>query len=152
MSTPALSTPAGGTPAGAPRTRTVLVFSHQPAVREAILSAVGRRPAPDVGRVTWIEAGTIAEVLGHLDVGGVDLAVFDGESQPTGGMGLCRQVKHEITDCPPVVVVVRRSADRWLATWSMADAVLEHPLDPLTAAETVAQVLRTGTELPVVHG
>ena len=32
--------------------------------------------------------------------------------------------------------------DRWLATWSQADAVLVHPLDPLTAAETVADVLR----------
>jgi hypothetical protein len=40
------------------------------------------------------------------------------------------------------VVTVRRRDDRWLATWSQADAVLVHPLDPLTAAETVADVLR----------
>jgi hypothetical protein len=37
---------------------------------------------------------------------------------------------------------VRRKDDRWLATWSQADAVLVHPLDPLAAAETVAEVLR----------
>ena len=37
---------------------------------------------------------------------------------------------------------MRRRDDRWLATWSQADAVLVHPLDPLTAAETVADVLR----------
>lgn len=135
-----------------PEPRTVLVFSHLPAVRDAIVNAVGRRPAPDLGRLSWIEAGTIAEVLAHLDAGGVDLAVFDGESQPTGGLGLCRQVTDEITDCPPVVVVIRRSADRWLATWSRAQAVLEHPLDPITAAEQVAAVLRAGTELPLVHG
>ena len=33
---------------------------------------------------------------------------------------------------------------RSLETWSQADAVLVHPLDPLTAAETVADVLRGG--------
>ncbi len=129
--------------AGEAANRTVLVFSHLPQVREQIVNAVGRRPAPDIGRLTFVEAGTIAEVLAHLDAGTVDLAVFDGEAQPTGGMGLCRQVKHEISECPPVIVVVRRQDDRWLATWSMADSVLVHPLDPLTAAETVADVLRS---------
>ena len=141
-------------PAGQAPVSTVLVFSHLPAVRELITGAVGRRPAADLGRVSWIEAGTIAEVLGHLDAGVVDLAVLDGEAQPTGGMGLCRQIKNEIEDCPPVVVVVRREDDRWLATWSQADAVLVHPLDPLTAAETVAEVLRSRTSgaLPVQRG
>jgi hypothetical protein len=57
-------------------------------------------------------------------------------------MGVSRQLKNEIDDCPPIIVTVRRRDDRWLATWSQADAVLVHPLDPLTAAETVADVLR----------
>jgi DNA-binding response OmpR family regulator len=131
--------------AGEAANRTVLVFSHLPQVRESIINAVGRRPAPDLGRLTFVEAGTIAEVLAQLDAAAVDLAVFDGEAQPTGGMGLCRQVKDEIAECPPVIVAVRRPDDRWLATWSMADAVLVHPLDPLTAAETVADVLRSSS-------
>ena len=137
--------------AGEAVNRTVLVFSHLPQVRESIVNAVGRRPAPDIGRITFIEASTIAEVLAHMDAGGVDLAVFDGEAQPTGGMGLCRQVKYEITDCPPVIVAVRRRDDRWLAAWSLADAVLVHPLDPLTAAETVAGTLRS-SGLTIVRG
>ncbi|PPK64211.1 hypothetical protein V5P93_006121 [Actinokineospora auranticolor] len=129
----------------------VLVFSHRPEVRETIITAVGRRPAADIGRVAFVEVATVAEVLMAMDAGGIDLAILDGEAQPTGGMGLCRQVKNEITDCPPVVVAVRRKDDRWLATWSQADAVLVHPLDPLTAAETVADVLRT-KRLPLVRG
>jgi hypothetical protein len=64
---------------------------------------------------------------------------------------VCRQLKNELDDCPPIVVAVRRKDDRWLATWSMADAVLVHPLDPLTAAETVADVLRS-RQLPAVKG
>lgn len=128
-------------PASAP-IRTVLVYSHRPEVRDAIMSAIGRRPAPDVGRVKFLEAGGVADVLAACDAGQVDLAVLDGEAQPTGGMGLSRQLKNEITDCPPVIVTVRRADDRWLATWSQADAVLVHPLDPLAAAETVAGTLR----------
>lgn len=134
------------------QTTKILVFSHRPEVRETIVTAVGRRPAPDLDRVDYIEVGTIAEVLYEVDNGNVDLAILDGESQPTGGMGLSRQLKNEITDCPPVVVAVRRKDDRWLATWSQADAVIVHPLDPLAAAETVAQVLRTSVSPPVVRG
>ncbi|WP_433280069.1 hypothetical protein ACQPZA_10495 [Pseudonocardia xinjiangensis] len=128
-------------------TLTVLVFSHRPEVREAVVMAIGRRPAPDLGRVRFVEAGGIAEVLAAVDAGGVDLAILDGEAQPTGGMGLSRQLKNEIDDCPPIIVTLRRSDDRWLATWSQADAVLVHPLDPLTAAETVADVLRRSAAL-----
>ncbi|RLK61464.1 MULTISPECIES: hypothetical protein [Actinokineospora] len=129
----------------------VLVFSHRPEVRETIITAVGRRPAADIGRVAYVEVGTVSEVLMEMDAGGIDLAILDGEAQPTGGIGLCRQLKNEITDCPPIVIAVRRKDDRWLATWSQADAVVVHPLDPLTAAETVADVLRT-KRLPLVRG
>jgi DNA-binding response OmpR family regulator len=135
----------------APSATTILVFSHRPEVREAIISAVGRRPAPDVGRVQYLEAGTIDEVLSAVDAGEVGLAILDGEAQPTGGMGLSRQLKNEIAQCPPIIVSVQRRDDRWLAVWSQADAVLVHPLDPLSAAETVAEVLRTH-RLPVPNG
>lgn len=129
----------------------ILVFSHRPEVRERIVTAVGRRPAADVGRVVYHESATISDVLMEMDAGNVDLAILDGESQPTGGIGLCRQLKHEIDDCPPIVIAIRRKDDRWLATWSQADAVIVHPLDPLAAAETVADVLRN-KQLPVVQG
>lgn len=116
--------------------------------------AVGPRPAADLGRVRFLEVSAVAEVLASADAGEVDLAILDGEAQPTGGMGLCRQLKNEIEDCPPIIVTVRRRDDRWLATWSQADAVLVHPLDPLTAAATVADVLRRSLagELPSVGG
>jgi len=134
-------------------TLTVLVYSHRPEVREDIITAIGRRPAADLPRVTFLEAAGIAEVIGAADAGSVDLAILDGEAQPTGGMGVSRQLKNEIDDCPPLIVTVRRRDDRWLATWSQADAVLVHPLDPITAAETVARVLRGArADLPVVDG
>ena len=133
------------------RAKKVLVFSHRSEVRDSIINAVGRRPAADLGKVTYVEAAGVAEVLTEMDSGEIDLAIFDGEAQPTGGIGLTRQLKHELAGCPPIVVAVRRKDDRWLATWSQADAVLVHPLDPLTAAETVADVLRN-QRVPAVNG
>jgi DNA-binding response OmpR family regulator len=129
----------------------ILVLSHRAQVREAIITAVGNRPAADLGRVRFLEAATIEDVRNLVEHEQIDLAILDGEAQPTGGMGISRQLKNELTDCPPIVLVVRRRDDRWLATWSQADAVLVHPLDPLTAAETVAEVLRTH-RLPMVRG
>ena len=136
--------------AGAPLD--VVVMSHRPEVREAVMSAVGRRPARDVPRLKFTEADGIADVLGAADSGRLGLAVLDAEAQPTGGMGVCRQLKNESTDPAPVIVVVRREDDRWLATWSQADAVLVQPLDPVTAARTVADVLRAGHPVPASRG
>jgi len=58
-------------------------------------------------------------------------------------MGLCRQLKDEIVRCPPILVLTGRTDDAWLATWSRADAVVAHPVDPLRLPEAVAQLLRT---------
>ena len=53
-------------------------------------------------------------------------------------MGICRQLKDEIFHCPPVIVLIGRRDDRWLATWSRADAVIAYPLDPIRVAASVA--------------
>jgi hypothetical protein len=67
-------------------------------------------------------------------------------------MGISRQLKNEITDCPAICVLLARADDRWLATWSLADATLTHPLDPITAAEVVAGLLRNrASGLPVAR-
>ncbi len=131
---------------------TVIVFSHHPAVRQQVRAAVGLRPAPDLGRVQYVECGTGAEVVARIDAGGVDVAILDGEAQPTGGMGISRQLKNEIRDCPAICVLLGRRDDRWLATWSLADATLPRPLDPVTAAGTIADLLRDRVRgLPVIR-
>ncbi len=131
---------------------TVIVFSQDPAVRDQVRTAVGRRPAADLGRIDWVECATGSEVVARIDAGGVDVAILDGEAQPTGGMGISRQLKHEIADCPAICVLLGRRDDRWLATWALADASIARPLDPVVAAETVAQLLRDRARgLPVVR-
>jgi len=131
---------------------TVVVYSNSADVRAQVRTAVGRRPAPDSARIDWVECATNAEVLAQLDEGGLELVILDGEAQPTGGMGLARQFKYEIEDCPPIVVLVARKQDGWLASWSLADAVISRPLDPVDAAAVVAEQLRRrSTGIPVVR-
>jgi DNA-binding response OmpR family regulator len=131
---------------------TVLVYSNSADVRATIRTAVGRRPAPDTGRIEWVECATNADVQRELDQGGVDVAILDGEAQPTGGMGLARQFKFELDDCPPIVVLIARRQDGWLASWSLADAVINTPIEPLESAAVVAEQLRRRmTGIPVVR-
>jgi len=130
----------------------VLLYSNSAQVRAQVRTAVGRRPAPDSPRIDWLECATNAELVEQMDLGGLDLAILDGEAQPTGGMGLARQFKYEIDDCPPIVVLVARKDDAWLAHWSLADGVITQPLDPVTAGEAVAEQLRKRLSgIPVVR-
>jgi DNA-binding response OmpR family regulator len=131
---------------------TVLVYSNVADVRAQVRTAVGRRPSPDSARIDWIECATNAEVVAQLDEGGLDLVILDGEAQPTGGAGLARQFKYEIDDCPPIIVLIARKQDGWLASWSLADAVMGRPLDPVDAAAVVAEQLRRRLAgIPVVR-
>lgn len=124
------------------RTHTVLVYSDDPKLRDAVRLAVGRRPADDLGAVEYLECATGAEVLKAVDAGGVDVAVLDGEARPTGGLGLAKQLKDELEDCPPTLVLVARKDDTWLAKWSLADAFLMLPIDPFGLTEAVCGLLR----------
>lgn len=132
---------------------TVVLYSERAERRAGVRTAIGRRPSSDLGRINWVEVTSFDEVIAELDRGGVDLAVLDGEAQPTGGMGLARQMKHELgEDCPAVIVVIQRAADRWLATWSLADATLTYPLDPVEAGRVVSEQLRRrAAGLPVLR-
>jgi DNA-binding NarL/FixJ family response regulator len=123
-------------------TMTVLVYSDDFDTRQQVKLAVGRRPAPDVPRVQWLECATGPGVIAALDKGGVDVAILDGEAAPTGGLGIARQVKDEIYQCPPILVLTGRVADNWLAAWSRAEAAVPHPLDPIVLAGAVADLMR----------
>lgn len=127
----------------------VLVYSHRSEVRAAVRTAVGRRPAPDVGPITYLECVTGDEVVAAVDRGGIDLCILDGEAQPTGGLALSRQLDEEVADRPAVCVLIARQADRWLAHWSMAEGTLPLPIDPLTAPHVVAELLRAHARRPV---
>ncbi|MDT0544238.1 MULTISPECIES: hypothetical protein [Streptomyces] len=123
-------------------TATVLVYSDDSGTRQQVRLAAGRRPAPDVPPVEFVECATLPAVLSALEDGGIDVCVLDGEAVPAGGMGVCRQIKDEIFRCPPVLLLIGRPQDAWLATWSRAEAAVTHPIDPVALADALAGLLR----------
>ena len=127
---------------------TVLIYASTEAVRERIRLAIGRRPEPDIDPVTFLDAADGPAVVAAVDAGRADVCVLDGEAQPTGGLGVSRQLKNEIADCPPICVIIARPDDRWLATWSQADEVVQHPVDPVDIAAAVARLLRQRASRP----
>ena len=126
----------------------ILVYSDDSSVRAAIAGALGTRLATDLATHEIIEFATGKALRLFTDRKGatannqVDLFILDGEAVPEGGMGIARQLKDEIFECPPVLVITGRKEDAWLAAWSMAEASVMHPIDPFTLAHTAANLLR----------
>jgi DNA-binding response OmpR family regulator len=123
---------------------TILLYASDRTTRQNVRLALGRKVAPDLPPVRLLEVATQAAVISAMDAGGIDLAILDGEAVP-GGMGLCRQLKDEILRCPPILVLIGRPDDAWLATWSRADGAVSHPVDPIRLPEAVAALLRPRT-------
>lgn len=130
-----------------PRTLTVLVYSDDANVRAAVRAALGTKPATDLPDVRIHEVATEPAVIEAMDAiakgARIDLAILDGEAVPAGGIGIARQLKDEIYQCPPLLVLTGRAQDGWLATWARADAVVPHPLDPIRLADVAASLLRS---------
>lgn len=128
---------------------TILLYASDRTVRENVRFTLGRQVAADLPPVRVLEVATQPAVITAMDRGGIDLAILDGEAVP-GGMGLCRQLKDEVFPCPPIMVLTARRDDAWLATWSRADGVVPHPVDPIRLPEAVAALLRTGSDAVTV--
>jgi DNA-binding response OmpR family regulator len=121
----------------------VLVYSDDVNIRRQVILALGRRPHPDLPELEYVEVATEPVVIQNMDAGHIDLVILDGEAVPAGGMGIAKQLKDEIYQCPPVVVLTGRPQDAWLATWSRAEAAVPHPIDPIQLAESVIALLRS---------
>lgn len=121
--------------AATPPKARILIYSDDRNVREKVRFAVG---STTHGRpVEWLETATHAAVIEAVESQPFDLLILDGEAAKVGGMGICRQIKHEIYAAPPVLLLVGRPADAWLATWSEAEAAVSHPLDPFVVRDAV---------------
>lgn len=125
----------------------ILVYSDDSSVRKAVITALGKRlssefPENEIHEFATADAlrlFAITENKGNKK--GIDLFILDGEATPEGGMGLARQLKDELFNCPPSLLIVARAQDAWLAGWSRADGVVTHPIDPFTLAKSAANLL-----------
>ena len=107
-----------------------------------MIAALGKRASADLPEHDILEFATGDALRAHLDKKSTDLVILDAEATPEGGMGISRQLKDEVFECPPVLLVTARADDAWLATWSRANAFVLHPIDPFLFADKTAQLLR----------
>jgi hypothetical protein len=134
-----------------PRKPIIVVYSDDSSIRSAIVAALGKRVADDLPEHQIEEFATGPALRAFIDrksTSGAfraDLFILDGEAVPEGGMGVARQLKDEVFNCPPVLLITGRKEDAWLAAWSRAEASVIHPIDPFTLANTVADLLRTNS-------
>ncbi len=133
------------------RKYSIVLYSDDVTVREAVIGALGSRVAPDMAEHVIHQFATGAALRLFVDAKKpgnetpIDLFILDGESVPEGGIGMARQLKDEVFNCPPVMVITGRKEDAWLAAWSRAEANVLHPVDPFTLSHTVAELLRART-------
>lgn len=121
----------------------ILNYSSNAHTREQVRLALGTRIHPDLPELDYTDVATGPMVISLMDAGGFDLVILDGEATPVGGLGIAKQLKDEIADCPPVLVLTGRADDAWLASWSRAEAAVPHPLDPIELGEAVVGLLRS---------
>lgn len=126
----------------------VLLVSTNPRISLEVMTAVVGEAAVDV-----LEVRTPARALQQLDdEGGFDLVIADADTAPTGGFALAREMKARQDmdqDVPPVILLIARDADKFLAKWSRADAYIRKPVDPFNLAEII-RALRDGVPVPAL--
>lgn len=120
----------------------VLVYSDDARTRAQVIGALGTSLHPDLPDLDYVEVATEPMIYAQLDAHAIDVAILDGEATPAGGMGVAKQIRDEYDPCPPLVVLIARAADRWLADWSRADASASLPVDPIALSKTIVELLR----------
>ncbi|HWB73150.1 MAG TPA: response regulator [Egibacteraceae bacterium] len=128
----------------------LLLVSDKPQVSRQVTSAFLGEDDVDI-----VEVGAPQRALDLLDEGrSFDVVIAEADTTPMGGMALSREVKARAgmgRDMPPVVLLIAREQDRWLAKWSQADACVLKPVDSFDLA-AVAQALAEGEPVPALPG
>ncbi|MHA7652374.1 response regulator [Mycobacterium sp. ML4] len=111
-----------------------VVYSDDSSLRRYVAGSLG-----STGHLIFVES--YPALLAHVIVGGVDLVILDGDATPAGGVDVARQLKQLVSDCPPILLVVARAADAWLALMSRADATVGPGRQPLALATAVNRLM-----------
>ncbi|MBU6232791.1 MAG: response regulator [Acidobacteria bacterium] len=118
----------------------VLIASDLSSLRADLRSML---ESPDL---TVEEASSGPEVRNAVQRGGIDLAIMDMQIGSMGAMAICLDLRHEesygAADHVPVLMLLDRRPDVFLARRSGAEGFIVKPLDPLRVRRAVRALLR----------
>jgi DNA-binding response OmpR family regulator len=117
----------------------VLLVASDQRVRERLRLALERLEVTGE-EVDFLEVSDGNQALTVAEASHPDLAVVEVGVTPYGAFGLARDIKAAPELSCPVIIVLERPQDEWLARWSGADAMVNRPIDPFQLA-TVARRL-----------
>ncbi len=137
--------------------QTILVASDAPTLRREIEAVIS---GPDV-EVRAVTSGP--EVVTFVAEESPDLVIVDMQMGNMGGMAVCLELRlqesYDAVDHIPVLMLLDRRPDVFLARRSGAEGWLVKPLDPLRLRRAVAALLDDGifhdasfTPVPVLVG
>jgi len=125
--------------------RTILVASDAPSVRREVAAVT---EGPDVTVLQATSGPALLAMLGDLDEA-PDLVVVDMQMGNMGGMAVCLELGLEESyldvDHIPVLMLLDRRPDVFLARRSGAEGWLVKPLDPLRLRRATAALMDGGT-------
>lgn len=125
----------------------VMIVSGDAGVRTRTGAALEARD--DVEVITATSADDAHRTLQLEDV---DVVVMDGDMRPEGGYSVAYEMRAaaEMSDEPatPVLVLMDREQDRWLARWAGADDALLKPVNPFELAERVRELAGAADAAP----
>ena len=119
--------------------KVLLVTSSQPA-RERLRLALERLEVTGE-EVRFIETGDGNDAMVLAETEHPDLLVVEVGVTPYGAFGIARDVKASPETACPVIVVLERPQDEWLARWSGADAMVYRPVDPFALAQVARRLV-----------
>ena len=122
---------------------TILVASDAPTVRAEIAAVAG---SPDI---TIVEARSGPDVMAQVAESMPDLVIVDMQMGNMGGMATTLELRLEASYGKlahvPVLMLLDRRPDVFLARRSGAEGWLVKPLDPIRLRRSVAALLAGGT-------
>ena len=118
----------------------ILLVADDPGFRDRLGLALERLELSGE-EVTFLEAANGNDALVLAEAHQPDLVVADVSVTPYGGLGLTRDLKANPETACPVILVLDRLQDEWLARWSGADALVNRPGDPFALAQVASRLL-----------
>lgn len=118
----------------------VLLVASDERARERLRLALERLEVTGE-EVRFLEAGDGNDAMVLVETQRPDLVVVEVGVTPYGAFGVARDVKASPETSCPVIVVLERPQDDWLARWSGADALVNRPVDPFALAQVARRLV-----------
>jgi DNA-binding response OmpR family regulator len=118
----------------------VLLVASDQRVRERLRLALERLEVSGE-EVQFLETKDGNEAVALAETRHPDLVVVEVGVTPYGAFGITRDIKASEETACPVIVVLERPQDEWLARWAGADAVVNRPVDPFALAQVARRLV-----------